>query len=60
MENFTNHFDITFNPANYGEGFFKKETARITVVLENVYSVQKASEVLAEQGIYVKSIKRLT
>lgn len=59
MENFTNEFDITFNPKNFGEGFFSKKRARITVVLENVNSVQKAKEVLAEQGIFVESIQRL-
>jgi hypothetical protein len=59
MKNFTNEFDITFNPTNFGEGFFNKNRARITVVLENVNSVQKAKEVLAEQGIFVESIQRL-
>ena len=57
---FTNEFDISFNPTNYGDGFFNKKGARITVVLENVVTVQKAKEVLESQGIYVTSIRKLS
>lgn len=60
MENFTHTFDITFNPKNFGDGFFSKETARLTVVLENVSTAQEAKDLLAKQGVFVRSISRLS
>lgn len=59
-ETFTNQFDISFNPANFGDGFFSKKRARITVVLDNIFSVQDAKKLLEEQGIFPESISRLT
>lgn len=56
---FEHQFDITFNPQNFGDGFFLKDIARITVVLQNVRTVQDAKELLEEQGIFPRSIKRL-
>jgi penicillin V acylase-like amidase (Ntn superfamily) len=58
-DTFENTFIITFNPQNWGDGFFLKQRATIKVVLENVNTVQEAKELLAEQNIFATSIQRL-
>ncbi len=59
-DTFENTFIVTFNPQNWGDGFFLKERATIKVVLENVNTVQEAKELLAKQNIFATSIKKLT
>ena len=59
MKTFTNQFDITFNPNTIGVDSFSKKRVRMTVELKNVISVHRAKEVLAEQGIFATSLKRL-
>ena len=54
-----NTFIISFNPKNWGDGFFLKEIATIKVVLENVNTVSEAKELLAKQNIFATSITRL-
>jgi hypothetical protein len=58
MKSFTNIFEVTFNPQS---GFVSHKEGRVTIdiSLENVHSVQKAKEVLADKGIHASSIKRL-
>lgn len=51
-------FRITFNPKNFGEGFFLKERADLIVILD-AWTVKKAKELLEAQGIGVMSIQRL-
>jgi len=51
-------FRITFNPKNFGEGFFLKNRADLIVILD-AWTVQQAKELLKAQGIDVKSIQRL-
>ena len=57
MENtFINKFDISFNPT----GIPSKKRARLTVILENIHTVQEAKKFLWEnQGIHTTSIARL-
>ena len=57
MTTFTHTFDISFNPT----GQTGRERARLTVVLDNVSTVQEAKELLwKEQRIHVTSITRLS
>ena len=51
-------FRITFNPKNFGEGFFLKDRADLIVLLD-AWTVQDAKTLLEKQGINVKSIQRL-
>ena len=56
MKTFRNTFDVSFKPNN----FPSKNRARLTVILENVFTVQEAKKLLwDEQGIHATSISRL-
>jgi hypothetical protein len=56
MESFTNTFDISFNPT----GRPSKKRARLTIILENITTVQAAKEFLwFQHGIHATSISRL-
>lgn len=65
METFENTFAVTFNPragfVPHSDVYSLDKEGRVTIdiVLENVHSVEKAKEVLADKGIYASAIKRL-
>ena len=52
-EIFYNIFDVSF------QGQYDVKM-RLEIILENVFTVQKAREILSEKGIYASSIQRLS
>ena len=54
METFQNTFRVTFKQQGM------KERTTLDIVLQNIFSVHTAKEVLADKGIHASAIKRLS